>query len=144
MAVAILYVLAYLLRPEWYFHPAVYGLSYLPVIFFMMRATSDAPISDQESIRTWTRHPFLVFLISSLVFHVLRHVLLHLDDELLSLWMQQGVKMSNMVLNTDLAVDPSQGISPPGIGQSLFRFIFGLLGGFLLSALIVQLKRKAA
>lgn len=144
MILVVAYVLIYLFKPEWYFHPVVYALSYVPVIYFMNRAASDASEADRETVRTWTRHPFMVFLISSALFHLLRYALLHLDPDLLDHWMAQAVSMSNMVLDEDLSVDSSQGIYPPSLGQSLFRFIFGLLGGFLISALIVQVKRKAA
>ncbi len=125
------------------FRMVIHALSFIPIIALQWRATSDAPDADRAMYRTWVGHPFRVYLISSALWYVFYIAVLYSDTTLVDLWHQEGMRISSIVLDADNQPSPDVQASLPSMGYWLFRFIFGLLGGFVLSALIVQIKKSS-
>ncbi len=90
------------------------------------------------------RAAFIVFCLSSLMYYVFIHVILTADAQAGIYWQEQRIALTELILGDELPDEALEDMVLPSISQWFFRFIFGLLGGFLLSYIIASFAKTRA
>jgi len=101
-------------------------------------------VMEGGATKDHVRAAFIVFCISSLLYYIFIHVVLSADPQAGSYWQEQRIALTELIMGDQIPDEALGDMVLPTIFQWFFRFIFGLLGGFLLSYLIASFAKTRA